>query len=80
MELISAAPYLMERIISFKEFNQDFSCKFDNLFSLDMGDANPTLFSDTSRKHDDLIETIAAKLSTVVSSLDKFYSVELVYN
>jgi len=36
MRRLSASPLLLERVLTFKEFNLDFSCKFDNLFSLEM--------------------------------------------
>jgi hypothetical protein len=36
MDMIAGATHLMDRVVNFSEFNQDFSCKFDNLFSLDM--------------------------------------------
>jgi len=42
---IANSKLLLERLKTFKEFNQDFSCKFDNLFNLDMPEALPVIYS-----------------------------------
>jgi len=46
MQKISSNSVLVDHIGTMKEFNQDFICKFDNLFTFDMPKALPTLFSE----------------------------------
>lgn len=36
----------MERVITFKEINIDFTCKFDNIFNFEIDDALRVLFSE----------------------------------
>ena len=46
MQKIANCEFLLKRLKTFKEFNQDFSCKFDNFFNLDMPEALSILYSD----------------------------------
>ncbi|KRW98925.1 Sec1-like protein [Pseudocohnilembus persalinus] len=80
MKSIANNKYLMERLKTFKEFNQDFMCKFDNIVNLDMPEALPVLYSQKGAAQQQVIDIIGNKLSTVITSLEKFYGVEIVYN
>ncbi len=48
MNLISQNKFLVERIKTFKEYYLDFSCKWDNIFNLDMPKSFEILFSSSS--------------------------------
>lgn len=46
MNNLSENEFLLDRIITFKEYNQEFCCRIDNSFNLEMPEALTTLFSD----------------------------------
>lgn len=82
MKQISANQFLLEKIKTFQEFNLDFSCKYDNVFTMDMPEALPKLFSEQNQAAQlkDMLDTIGDKLATVATSFEKYYSFEILYH
>lgn len=64
---------------NFKEFNQEFLCKEDNIFDLDIQDALPLLYSIPDKQESKLME-ISTYLSTVLQCFERFSAVEVVYS
>lgn len=66
-------------MITFKEFNQEFLCKEDNIFDLDLIDALPVIYS-YPEKQDLKIANISTYLSTIFQCFEKFSAVDIVYS
>jgi len=80
MRRLSASSLLLERVLTFKEFNLDFACKFDNLFSLEMSADLKALYASKIDEFKMVTQEIGDKLSTVLFSLEKINSVEIMFN
>jgi syntaxin-binding protein 1 len=81
MQQIGTCAGLVSRISNFKEFNLDYLCSEDNVFSCDLPEALPILYSKrNTAEGEKMIEDIANKLCTVIPSFQKFYEVEIAYN
>lgn len=46
MNSLSENEYLLDRIVTFKEYNQEFCCRIDNSFNLEMPEALVSLFTE----------------------------------
>lgn len=66
-------------MVTFKEFNQEFFCKEDNIFEIDAPDALPMLYSLPEKQEAKIIE-LSTYLSTILQSFEKFSCVEVVYS
>ncbi|EGR28704.1 syntaxin binding protein 1, putative [Ichthyophthirius multifiliis] len=80
MSKIATNKYLLNRILTFKEFNQDFACKFDNIFNLEVLDSLKTIFSESGKEYKNKIMEISDKISTVILSFERMFSIEIFYN
>jgi len=61
----------MNRIKTFKEFNLDYLCVEDNIFSFGMPEAFPIMFSKYDLKEEKLLtEDIALRLSSLLPSFE----------
>lgn len=80
MTKISSNSLLLERVSTFKEFNQDFTCSFDNIISLDMKSDMKTLYSSKIAEFKLRTKEIGEKLATVIFAFEKLCAVEIVYN
>lgn len=58
MQKISTCQCLIERLKTFKELNLDFSCKFENIFNLNVSEAFPILYSEPTSKHSNYKEIL----------------------
>lgn len=45
-----------------------------------MPDAFPVLFSHKGVENELMVDTVASKLATVITTLEKFYGIEVIYN
>lgn len=58
MQKISTCQCLIERLKTFKELNLDFSCKFENIFNLNVPEAFPILYSDPACKQSNYYKSL----------------------
>ena len=65
--------------MTFKEFNQEFLCKEDNIFDLDLNDALPVLYSFPEQQDQKMLH-ISTYLATSLPCFEKFSAVELVFS
>mmetsp|Transcript_14020 Transcript_14020/g.11997 ORF Transcript_14020/g.11997 Transcript_14020/m.11997 type:complete len:614 (+) Transcript_14020:59-1900(+) len=81
MDLMSKKKALIERVVTFKEANLDFLCPQDTVFSLDMPESLPVLFSKKdSSEYNQMVERIGYKLATVIPTLFDFEKFHIIYN
>jgi len=66
-------------LVTFKEFNQEFLCKEDNIFDLDLVDALPIIYSFPEQQDQKLLH-ISSYLATILPCFEKFSAVDLVYS
>ena len=78
MEKIALCSELMSRVKTFKEFNQDFLCSENNLFSLDLPNSLPELFGPDFQQSN--IEKTANSLTTILPAFEKFFEIEIIFN
>ncbi|KAL4499311.1 hypothetical protein ABPG72_006897 [Tetrahymena utriculariae] len=80
MSKIASNSFLLDRVVTFKEFNQDFACKFDNIFNLEIKDDLSLMYSSKMARFQQFAKEIGDKLATVILSFEKIYGIEIMHN
>ena len=78
LEKLAKNQEIMSRLKSTFEFNQDFMALESNIFSFEMTQAFPSIYSKKASAEKTITE-IANRLVTVIANMDKFWSIDILY-